>query len=255
MSTGFLIELLGPNVKYAIISDIHANLEALEAARAEIGRIAPDKVLNLGDLVGYGASPAECIEAARHLAHVTIAGNHDFGVAGLTDIRYFNSYARRAVLWTAGVLKQADIDYLKSLALSHVEDGAFRLVHATPSDPGRWDYIFGRDQALAEFAAFPEPICFIGHSHQAGIFEMDEHGLVARGGDSVTISAGRKYLINVGSVGQPRDGDPRAGICVFDADRGEVRLVRVAYDIEGAKRRIVDAGLPPILAHRLSYGE
>lgn len=242
-------------MKYAIISDIHANLEALEAVRAEIGRLTPDKVLNLGDVVGYGASPAECIQAAKQLADVTIAGNHDFGVAGLTDIQYFNSYARRAVLWTAGVLKQPDIEYLRNLALTYVEDGAFRLVHATPSDPGRWDYIFGRDQALMEFSSFPEPICFIGHSHQAGIFEMSERGLVSRGGDSVTVVAGRKYIINVGSVGQPRDGDPRASICVFDSASGEVRLVRIAYDIEGAKRRILDAGLPPILAHRLSQGE
>jgi diadenosine tetraphosphatase ApaH/serine/threonine PP2A family protein phosphatase len=242
-------------VKYAIISDIHSNLEALEAARAEIARIAPDKVLNLGDLVGYGASPAECIAAARDLADVTIAGNHDFGVAGLADIRYFNSYARRAVLWTAGVLKQADIEYLRSLALTHVEDGALRLVHATPSDPAKWDYIFSREQAAEEFAAFPEPICFVGHSHQGGIFEMNERGLVTRGGDVATVVAGRKYLVNVGSIGQPRDGDPRASICVFDTAGGEIRLMRVEYDIDGAQRSILDAGLPPILAHRLSHGE
>jgi diadenosine tetraphosphatase ApaH/serine/threonine PP2A family protein phosphatase len=242
-------------VIYVVISDIHANLEAFEAASAAIRELAPDKVFCLGDLVGYGASPAECIEGARGLAAVTVAGNHDFGVAGLTDIRYFNSYARHAVIWTASALKQEDRDYLAGLPLAHAEGEMFRMVHATPSDPGRWNYIFGPEQALAEFASFAEPICFVGHSHQVGIFELLEDGSVARAGDHVKVQPGRRYIINVGSVGQPRDGDPRASICVYDTDKGDVTVSRVAYDVKGAQQRIIGAGLPPILAQRLSYGE
>jgi diadenosine tetraphosphatase ApaH/serine/threonine PP2A family protein phosphatase len=242
-------------VRYAIVSDIHANLEALEASLAELRRISPDKVLCLGDLVGYGASPGECIEAARQMARVTVAGNHDHGAAGLTDIRYFNSYARHAVMWTAAQLGREHLAYLAALPLAHVEGGKFRIVHATPSDPGQWNYIFSSEQARAEFGAFQEQICFVGHSHQAGIFEMREDGTVGPAGDHIEIVEGRRYMINVGSVGQPRDGDPRGCICIYDEAERDVSMVRVAYDIAGAQKRIIGAGLPPILAHRLSYGE
>ncbi len=240
---------------YAIISDIHANLEALEATRAEIRKISPARVLCIGDLVGYGASPVECIDGTKEIAALTVAGNHDFGVAGLTDIRYFNSYARRAVIWTAGALDQEHLAYLGSLPLTHVERDLFRIVHATPSDPARWNYIFTREQALAEFGAFPERICFIGHSHQAGIFEMLEDGTVGSAGDHIKIRKGRRYMINVGSVGQPRDGDPRACLCIYDEDKAEVAMTRIPYDVESAQKRIIEVGLPSILAHRLSYGE
>jgi len=263
-------------MRYAIISDIHANLEAFEAVRAEIGRLGVDKVFCLGDTVGYGASPAECIEGLRDLADVAIAGNHDYGVAGLADIRHFNAYARRAVVWTAAALGQPDIDYLSGLPLVHIEDGAIRMVHATPSDPGRWDYLFATDQAADEFRAFPEPLCFVGHSHQPGIFEIDEGGTVARLGDghaAAGLREGRRLIVNVGSVGQPRDGDPKACLCLYDSgaetpgtagkpgkpgaagDAGRVEIVRVAYDVDGAKRRIIEAHLPQALANRLSLGE
>jgi len=242
-------------VRYAIISDIHANLEALEAALAEIRRISPDKVFCLGDLVGYGASPSECIEAARQAVRVTVAGNHDHGAAGLTDIRYFNSYARHAVMWTAAQLSREHLTYLAALPLVHVESGKFRIVHATPSDPGQWNYIFTREQARAEFGAFDEQVCFVGHSHQAGIFEMLEDGTVGPAGDHLNVLPGHRYMINVGSIGQPRDGDPRGCICTYDEAKGDVAMVRVAYDVAGAQKRIIGAGLPPILAHRLSYGE
>ncbi|MFH1220536.1 MAG: metallophosphoesterase family protein [Candidatus Eisenbacteria bacterium] len=242
-------------MRYVMISDIHANLEALEAARVEIKRISPDRVLCLGDIVGYGASPVECIEAVKQLAGVTVAGNHDFGVAGRTNIRYFNSYARHAVLWTVGALEPEHLAYLGSLPLTHVEDGRFRIVHATPSDPAIWDYIFSREQALREFGAFPEQICFVGHSHQAGIFRMDEDGGVERDVSTIEVVAGRKYIINVGSVGQPRDGDSRACLCTYDSDTGGVAMVRVDYDVKAAQKRIISAGLPAVLANRLAYGE
>jgi diadenosine tetraphosphatase ApaH/serine/threonine PP2A family protein phosphatase len=242
-------------VTYAVISDIHGNLEALEAVAAELDKLSPGKVLCLGDIVGYGASPNECVERTRELAAVTVAGNHDFGVAGLTDITFFNHYARQAIIWTAQVIKPEYAEYLRGLPLSHAEDDKLRIVHATPSQPGRWNYIFTSRQALEEFKAFDEKICFIGHSHQPCMFEMLDAETIVVNSDHVKIVEGREYIINVGSVGQPRDGDPRACLCVYDEDEGEVSIKRVTYDVEGAKRKIVDANLPPVLANRLSWGE
>jgi diadenosine tetraphosphatase ApaH/serine/threonine PP2A family protein phosphatase len=242
-------------VKYAIISDIHANLEALEAVRKEVESVSPDKILCLGDLVGYGASPNECVEAAREICDLTVAGNHDFGACRRTDIAYFNMYAREAILWTEKALKKDCFDFLCSRPLSEAVDGDIRVVHATPREPDRWNYIFSHEQALEEFQAFHEQICFIGHSHQPVIYElMDEETLIVST-DRVHVRDGRRYLVNVGSVGQPRDGDSRASFCIYDRDKNEITIKRVEYDIDGAKKRINEAGLPTVLANRLSWGE
>jgi diadenosine tetraphosphatase ApaH/serine/threonine PP2A family protein phosphatase len=242
-------------VNYAVISDIHANLQALEAIREEIARISPDKVLCLGDIVGYGASPGQCIAMTRDLVTAVVAGNHDCGVTGQTDITYFNRYAREAILWTASEIGEAEMEYLRGLPMSHVDGDRLRLVHATPRDPARWNYIFTYQQAIEEFGAFTEHICFVGHSHQPCIFEMMDAETIIMNSDHVSIRDDRRYIINVGSVGQPRDGDPRACVCVFDDESGEVNIRRVAYDIEGAQKKIREAGLPPVLAKRLSWGE
>lgn len=251
----FLIRLQGSEVTYVIISDIHANLEALEAIKDEIERVSPDKILCLGDIVGYGASPCECIEITRRLAAVTVAGNHDCGVTGLTDITYFNRYAREAIIWTSRSLDSEMAEYLRQLPLSHAEGQDLRIVHATPRDPGRWNYIFTHQQAMDEFESFPEKICFVGHSHQPGIFELVDSETIIMNSDHVKIRDGRRYIVNVGSVGQPRDGDPRACLCLYDVEAGEVTIKRVTYDIEGAQAKIKEAGLPPVLANRLSWGE
>jgi diadenosine tetraphosphatase ApaH/serine/threonine PP2A family protein phosphatase len=242
-------------VTYVIISDIHANLEALEATRSEIDRIGPDKILCLGDVVGYGASPGECIEITRELASVTVAGNHDCGVTGLTDITYFNRYAREAIIWTARALDEKGLEFLRELPLSHVEPDRFRIVHATPQDPGRWNYIFTHQQAMEEFKAFSEQVCFVGHSHQPCIFELMDAETIIMNSDNVKIRNDRRYIVNVGSVGQPRDSDPRACLCVYDDEQGEITIRRIAYDIEQAQTKIKEAGLPPVLANRLSWGE
>jgi predicted phosphodiesterase len=242
-------------VKYAIISDIHGNLEALDAVGQEISRIRPDTVFCLGDLVGYGASPNECVRSARQLASIVVAGNHDFGAVGLTDVAFFNRFAREAILWTAETLGDDETGYIKQLPLSHAEGDDFRLVHSTPRNPGRWNYIFTHEQALAEFNAFSEQVCFIGHSHQPRIFELMDAETIIVNSDRATLRDDRRYIINVGSVGQPRDGDPRACLCVYDRDHEEISIRRVEYDIDGAKKRIVDAGLPQVLANRLTWGE
>jgi diadenosine tetraphosphatase ApaH/serine/threonine PP2A family protein phosphatase len=242
-------------VKYVVISDIHGNLEALKAVRTEVDRIAPDKVLCLGDIVGYGASPNECIAVTREITDLVVAGNHDFGAAGLTDITYFNMYAREAIVWTAKHLKQEGLEYLRGLPLTEVVADTIRMVHATPRDPGRWNYIFTHEQALEEFGAFDENVCFVGHSHQPVLYElMDEETLIVNG-ERVLMREGRRYLVNVGSVGQPRDGDPRACLCIYDTETGEIALRRIEYDVEAAKKKIIDAGLPSVLANRLTWGE
>ena len=242
-------------MKYVIISDIHGNLEAFEAARKEIEKTSPDKILCLGDLVGYGASPNECVEAAREICDATVAGNHDFGAIGRTDIAYFNMYAREAILWTAKALKEDALDFLGSRPLTEVVDDNIRIVHATPRDPERWNYIFSHEHALGEFDAFEEQICFIGHSHQPTIYELMDRETLIVSVDRVKVRKGRRYLVNVGSVGQPRDGNPKAAICIYDVDKSEIAIERIEYDVEAAKKRITDAGLPAVLANRLSWGE
>ncbi len=240
---------------YVAISDIHSNLEALEAAKREIEKISPDKVLCLGDVVGYGASPNECIETTRDLVSVTVGGNHDCGVTGQTDITYFNRFAREAILWTARMLDDTGLEYLRQLPLSHVEGDNLRIVHATPRDPGKWNYIFTHQQAMDEFKAFEEIVCFVGHSHQPCIFEMMDAETIIMNSDRVKIRDDRRYIVNVGSVGQPRDGDPRACLCIYDEGEGEITIRRIEYDVEGAQNRIREADLPAVLANRLTWGE
>ena len=164
-------------------------------------------------------------------------------------------YAREAILWTAKTLKEENFDYLCGRPLTEIVDDRIRIVHATPRDPERWNYIFSHEQALDEFDAFEEQVCFIGHSHQPMIYEMMDKETLIVNNDKVLVRDGRRYLVNVGSVGQPRDGNPDAAICVYDLDSSEITIQRVKYDVESAKKRIVDAGLPPVLANRLSWGE
>lgn len=242
-------------MKYVIVSDIHGNLEALQVVKARIEAIAPERVICLGDLVGYGASPNECTEIIRDLADAVVAGNHDWGAVGKTDITYFNAYARIAITWTADHLKPSSADYLRSLDLSYVEADHFRGVHATPDHPEQWNYIFTYQQALRQFAAFSERICFVGHSHQPCIFELTDAQTVLINSDVIRLKEACRYIVNVGSVGQPRDGDPRACLCIYDASTGEVKLERIEYDVESARQKILNAGLPPVLANRLLWGE
>jgi diadenosine tetraphosphatase ApaH/serine/threonine PP2A family protein phosphatase len=242
-------------VNCVIISDVHANVDALLAVKARIDELAPDKVVFLGDAVGYGAAPNECIDLIRKITDIIIAGNHDFGAVDLTDTRLFNPIAREAIDWTADALTPANRRFLKKLPLFYVEDPDFRAVHATPFEPENWHYILSPNHALAEFDHFEETICFIGHSHQPMIFELKDAETIVTRTDAMKVEAGRRYIVNVGSVGQPRDHDPRACLCVCDLETGELRIERVEYDVGAAKKRILDAGLPAVLANRLTWGE
>jgi diadenosine tetraphosphatase ApaH/serine/threonine PP2A family protein phosphatase len=240
-------------MRVAIISDIHSNLEALDAVLEDAGGEKIDKYYCLGDIVGYGANPNECLQKVWDLTEQVVAGNHDHAAVGLTDISYFNLHARRAVTWTAEALLADHSQYLRRLPFS-LQLGPVLLVHATPSDPPVWNYLLSSQVAKDEFEAFAGQLCFIGHSHQPIIFSRKE-------GDQrwpaalFTCRADDRYIINVGSVGQPRDGDPRASYAIYDDQQGTIQLRRVEYDIQTAQRKILQAGLPPLLAVRLAHGE
>lgn len=239
---------------YYILSDIHGNLEALRAVLDDISKGKRGEYMSLGDIVGYGADPKECIKIMKSVSpKFAVAGNHDWGAAGLTDIDYFNEYAKEAVLWTQRSLDAGELGYLKSFRLVHA-DKKFTLVHGSLNSPENFYYIMNDIEALATLRLMKTPICFVGHSHASGIFYLDGNKVGSTKKSAIKIEKGRRYIINAGSIGQPRDRDPRASYVVYDEDKDEVEIRRVAYDIEAAKRKILEAGLPGFLASRLSEG-
>ncbi len=221
---------------YAIISDIHGNLHALEAVLENIKMDNADRVICLGDLVGYGAYPNEVISLTREISDVILAGNHDHAAVGLTDITIFNQYAFNAAVWTRDKLSDDNTRFLKQIPFTHSESDLI-FAHATPIYPEKWLYVFSNTDAADVMEQTEYGTAFIGHSH----VPFDYRTRYGR-------------LINVGSVGQPRDGDPRAAYCLYDSDSGEARLYRVEYDKVAAGDAIRDAGLPEFLADRLSMG-
>lgn len=241
-------------MKYGLISDIHGNLEALKAVLGALAEEDPDAYLCIGDIVGYGANPKECIEIVRSLKpEVSIAGNHEWGVLGSLDLDYFSEYAREAINWTKNILSPGEIKYFKSLQL--VGSGKnMTLVHGSLEDPKEFYYIFDAAGAEGTIKLLKTQLCFVGHSHVPGIFCFDGRIFSAIGGFRAKLAPDKKYVINIGSVGQPRDGDPRASFAVYDESEGSVEIRRVSYDIEEAQRKILRAGLPMSLASRLSEG-
>jgi diadenosine tetraphosphatase ApaH/serine/threonine PP2A family protein phosphatase len=241
-------------VRHAIVSDIHGNLEALEAVLEDIERRDVASIVCLGDFVGYGASPNECIETLRPRIELAVAGNHDLAACGRLRLNYFNPDAASAARWTDVQLTAQNRDYLRSLPFSVPWRGML-LVHSSPSSPTEWHYVLSPMDAEAEMDAFDESVCLIGHSHVAGAFEWNERRMRYMRDEEISLAKGCRYLVNVGSVGQPRDGDPRAAYLIFDETRRSLLHVRREYDVAGAMRRIVDAGLPRFLAERLQWGE
>lgn len=243
-------------MRIAILADVHANLEALEAVLEHLSDESVDRVVCLGDIVGYGADPNPCCDRIRETAEEVVAGNHDRGAVGLTDVSSFNPFARKAIQWTARMLEKNHIPYLEALPLTMTLFGeGATFVHATPSMPEAWEYLFDPADALDEFAAFTTRCCFVGHTHCPTAFVQNPNGEMAGVHlDRLQMQNGCRYIINVGSVGQPRDGDPRAAYAVYDHAAGALELHRVDYDIETAGEKILKAGLPPAFAKRLSHG-
>jgi predicted phosphodiesterase len=242
-------------MKYAIISDIHGNLEALKSVIAEIDRIGVDSILCLGDVVGYGPNPNECVDIIKDTAEITLAGNHDYAPLGKIDVSYFNPWARSAIEWTAEELSDSSIEFLLSLPLKIELDG-FTIVHATPYKPEEWNYIVTIGDAVQNFNEFATQICFIGHSHVPMIVFLngsDDYRVANE--NPLQIESKKRYIINVGSVGQPRDLNPQAAFAVLDNEQNTYELFRVEYDLAQTQDKILATDLPEFLAERLKLGQ
>lgn len=239
-------------MKVGVIGDVHGNLEALEAVLAALEDARVATLVCVGDIVGYGADPAACVSLLRARAHAVVAGNHDYGVVGRQAPDYFNAAARAALAWTTSQLSKEDRWWLSTLPLVHSED-VYQLTHASFCEPMRFPYILNPEDAAASFASQQRQVGFFGHTHWASTFvdgEPVRHSIQ----QIVPVAAPGKVLINVGSVGQPRDSNPEASYVVFDTRRMRVRFRRVRYDVETAARKIREAGLPGSLAERLFLG-
>ncbi|MFA4983842.1 MAG: metallophosphoesterase family protein [Candidatus Omnitrophota bacterium] len=241
-------------MRYAILGDIHANLEALAAVTDDVCGQRPDSCFCIGDVVGYASSPAECIDRIKALAEVTIAGNHDWAVAGKLASRYFNPHAREAISWTAGNLESAGLEFLSSLELVY-RNSDFTLVHGTLDMPEEFNYMRDVLSSRGSFSCLKNNICFLGHSHVPAVFIQGPNNEISQfKAGRLTIERGKRYIINVGSVGQPRDGDPRSCYCLYDSVKREVMFRRTDYNAKRARDRIVEAGLPRSLGDRLLMG-
>ncbi|HXQ89348.1 MAG TPA: metallophosphoesterase family protein [Solirubrobacterales bacterium] len=244
-------------MRAAVISDIHSNRHALEAVLQAVDAAGVDEVWCLGDMVGYGAEPDACTALIRERSSVCLAGNHDLAVLGALDISTFSEAAATAVEWTRDNVSEETLEFLASLDPVGSRSGV-GLFHASPRDP-IWEYVLSTDQAEAGFEAQVERVGLIGHSHVALFFTRAPaarayaQGAQATDGAEVEIAEG-DWLLNPGSVGQPRDGDPRAAWLELDTETWLARYHRVEYDIEGAAAAIVAAGLPNLLAERLEVG-
>jgi predicted phosphodiesterase len=245
-------------VRYLVLTDIHANWEALEAVtRAANGHY--DRIVCCGDLVGYGADPNLVVEWVRANCQSVVRGNHDKACTGLEDLEWFNPVAREAALWTANVLTPENAEYTRALPQGPLELDGFQLVHGSAHDED--EYILSPGEAEQAFAYLENRLEFFGHTHVQGGFVWN-HSRVEilprvpqkTGHLCIEIDNSCGYMINPGSVGQPRDGDPRAAFLIYESDSASITYYRIPYDLPGAQKKIRDAGLPPILADRLTVG-
>lgn len=241
-------------MRTAIISDVHANLEALEVVLADIAGRRPDAVICLGDFVGYGPDPVVCVDRLRPLLAGAVAGNHDLAALDELDVSSFNPLAQAAILWTRQQLSEPVRKFLRDLP--HRMTRGFLAVHASVRDPIE-EYIFDPQTARASFAAAEFRLCLVGHTHVPAVF-IDDGGNVTAApllpDRPLELQPDRRYIINVGSVGQPRDGDPRAAYLWYDDVSGTATLIRLAYPLERTQQKMLAAGLPAMLAERLAYG-
>jgi len=241
-------------MRIAIFSDIHGNLEALSAVLKYLEEEGITNYICGGDVVGYGANPNECVDMVAALDCPVVMGNHDHAALGLTDITYFNPTARAALLWTRETLKPERKKFINQLEFIYQANNMF-LVHAAPRHPDQWEYILSLEAAETNFGFFKEQVCFIGHSHQPFFVGISSDGNVELITENpLYIQKDCRYIINVGSVGQPRDGNPNSAISIFDTSTQTVSLIRIAYDIEKAQEKIIKSGLPHSLAQRLQNG-
>lgn len=241
-------------MRIAVLADIHSNLEALEAVLHVLERARIDRYVCVGDVVGYGANPKECVDIIRDTCDVVIAGNHDWAVADRLSMEFFNAYAREAILWTREQITADDRTWLHDLPLQADLDGMATLVHSTLHNPAAFDYLLTSYDAHLSMSVLERPLLFVGHSHIPITF-MERGGLGFTFADAIDLTKVDKAIINPGSVGQPRDENPSAAYAIYDTVKRRVTLHRVPYDITAAADKITKAGLPQVLADRLHVGK
>jgi predicted phosphodiesterase len=245
-------------VRYLILSDIHGNWEALQAVLAR-ARLQYDSILCCGDLVGYGADPDAVTEWVRDNVESVVRGNHDKAAAGLEDLEWFNPVAKQSTLWTQAAMKPANLAYLRDLTKGPEKVNGFQILHGSPLDED--EYVV-TEHDVAQLAPYLDSeVSFFGHTHLQGGFLCHRNGVVTFGGvhddvqdHTIELENDASYLINPGSVGQPRDGDPRAAYAVYQPEARLVTLFRIEYDVATAQKKILNAGLPELLAARLQAG-
>jgi len=245
-------------MRYLVFSDIHGNLEALEAVLNDVKRKKIDYYLFLGDLVGYGASPNEVVKRVLSLKRLfMVRGNHDKAVCGLDSIQTFNPIAAAAIEWTRKNLHPKHLSVLSGLPKSPlIIHHEISICHGSPFDEDY--YIFGEFDAVEAFGFIETPLCFFGHTHFPFIYaekeQVVEGTFIQETPFELRLEKGTRYLINPGSVGQPRDRDPRAAYAIFDSKTNRIKFYRVKYDVNQTQRKILEAGLPSALAERLALG-
>ena len=239
-------------MKYAIIADIHGNIDAFQVALEDIRAQNATHIVCLGDVVGYNARPKECLQIVRDMGIPCVKGNHDEYCSSEEHLEGFNPHAADAVHWTRNQLNDDDKKWLRELKYSRMAAN-FTMVHATLDAPERWGYVFDKLAAAASFPYQTTQMCFFGHTHVPVAFMRDT---VVRGGtySKFKIDPAKKYFINVGAIGQPRDNNPKAAYVIYDMDACTIELRRLDYDIAAAQAKIREAGLPERLAERLAYG-
>jgi predicted phosphodiesterase len=243
-------------MRLAFISDIHANLEALEAVFEDIGKQSISEIICLGDIVGYGANPNECAELVREKCSTILLGNHDAAAVNLLATHHFNSHAKIAIEWTSSTLKNEVKSFLLSLPLTVTRDG-LTLVHSTPYEPNMWYYITSLEEAAFNFQYFETDACLVGHTHIPIVIVLDKQKEVyVHQSTQITVKEmqGSRFLINVGSVGQPRDRNPQSCYGIFDTESGAFSYRRVAYEIEKTQAKMKKIKMPEFLINRLKEG-
>lgn len=239
---------------YAVLGDIHANLQALTAVLDDVESRDVDAILSLGDVVGYGGDPIACLDLVRERCVAVVKGNHDAMIAESGPLTGINAWAEAATLWTRLELDDARRAWLDALPLVHCPEPGLLLAHGSPADPERWPYLELIVTVHAAFEAMSEPVCIVGHTHRPRHYTARGERVVGRDLQDGPLEPDARHILNAGSVGQPRDGDPRAAWLLYDAKTRRVELRRVPYDIDGAAAAIRRAGLPDALAERLADG-
>ncbi len=241
-------------MRHALISDIHANLEALEAVLKDIATQRIDTIHSLGDMIGYGSDPLACLELVRSNCDTMLLGNHEHAALGHLDQEHLNPVAQVSLTWTQEQLNDRAFSIIAECTMNKAVGNA-QLVHASPYMPGEWHYILTAGEADAAFRSFVEQICFVGHTHLPMIFtEAEQFEHRRKVGHDFEPDEEARYIVNVGSVGQPRDNDPRACYAIYDTDAQEISYRRVDYDIQRTQQKMQQANLPAMLITRLAAG-